>query len=276
MDIVDNSIGNLMVELQNMSPEQLSEWAMCEPDPQPLTQFNLASDAHRRAFLREYYWIGETALFEAVSHVWASLAEPRIARCTRMGLTAGCGGTGKSGLVLMLKKFLAEALAVDHPLPDRAKFDSLGAWHQAAMATFAVDEAQRAELCAKYAAILDGTLPLSAKHQLLRVQPSNRRQNGGRSGPGASSSSFKVNRIFPAGNCSAWLAANAAAAASWPRITFVAWIFFSIIAMSYSCLASAARLVIRFNFGPSRTLMMRLPSSHTKVESDFDPMGLPL
>lgn len=125
----------------------------------PLTSYTLSDEAHRREFLHQFYWVGETALFAAASHVWASLAEPRGARCTLIGLMSGSGGKGKTGLVLTLQKFLTETLAVDNPLPDRADHPTLDAWHEAAMAAFEADRNDVAALCARYSAILGGSCP---------------------------------------------------------------------------------------------------------------------
>lgn len=125
----------------------------------PLSSYRLSDDEHRRAFLHHVYWIGETTLFEAVSHVWVSLAEPCEARCTLMGLLSGSGGTGKKALVLTLQKFLAEALAVDNPLPNRADYLSLDAWNEDAMAAFEADRREVADLCTRYSAILNGCSP---------------------------------------------------------------------------------------------------------------------
>lgn len=124
----------------------------------PLTSWDLSQDSHRREFLFHYYWIGEPALFAAVSHVWTSLNQPQ-AHCTLIGLLSGTGGTGKLGLLLTLQDFLARALASITPIPPRADYDSLEAWHRASMATYDCDEARVTALCARYAAILDGRSP---------------------------------------------------------------------------------------------------------------------
>lgn len=127
----------------------------------PLTSYDLSNEEHRRAFLFHYCWVGQPALFEAVSHVWASLAEPREARCTLMGVMSGTGGTGKKALVLTLQKLLDQALAIDNPIPDASAYDSLDEWHEASMAAFAAEEQQLRELCARYSAILDGAAAAS-------------------------------------------------------------------------------------------------------------------
>lgn len=122
----------------------------------PLDCYALFDEEQRRAFVHHVYWVGEEALFAAVSHVWASLAEPRATRCTAMGLASGSGGSGKKALYLTLKQLIADALAATVPLPDRAGFASFDAWHEAAMASFAVDDERVAAVCARYSAILDG------------------------------------------------------------------------------------------------------------------------
>jgi hypothetical protein len=73
-----------------------------------------------------------------------------------MGLAAKVGGTGKSALLKVLQRFLAEALAIDNPIPPRADFASLDEWHNAAMATFAADRADLAPLLTRYSDILNG------------------------------------------------------------------------------------------------------------------------
>lgn len=143
-------------DLRKMTPEELAAWAEWEPEPVPLTSFPLGSEEGRKAFLREFYGVGWDWLFLAVSHVWDSLAEPQAVRCTLMGIAAGTGGTGKKALIKVLAKFLTEALEPLASLPPRADYDSLEAWHLAAMATWQTDEARLCELLTIYADILDG------------------------------------------------------------------------------------------------------------------------
>jgi hypothetical protein len=138
------------------SIEEIIQWAQTDPEPTPLHLFPLQTDEGRRAFLEEFYGVGETAIFSACGHVWNTLAEPRKYRCTLMGLAAQTGGTGKAALLKVLQRFLAEALAIDNPIPPRADFASLDEWHNAAMATFAADRADLAPLLARYSGILNG------------------------------------------------------------------------------------------------------------------------
>jgi len=144
-----------------MNTERLYVRTIDEPEEDclqiaDLFQFTLLDDESRRAFLFAFYWIGESALFAAVSHVWERLAEPRDWRCTQMGQLSGTGGEGESALLLILQKFLNEALASISALPEQADFASLEAWHAAAMHSFATDEARARDVCRAYAQILDG------------------------------------------------------------------------------------------------------------------------
>lgn len=61
----------------------------------PLSSWPLQTALGREQFLRQFAWVGEEALFEAVAHVWDSLAEPRKLRSTRMGIAARSGGAGR-------------------------------------------------------------------------------------------------------------------------------------------------------------------------------------
>jgi len=138
--------------------EQFAAWAAWEPDPVPMNSFVLADENHRQAFLFQYCWQGEPALFAAVAHIWDSLAEPREARCIQIGLATGTGGKGKIALMLMLQKLLAECLDYP-PQPRPDAFDSLEAWHQASMQAFAAEEQRERELYVRYSAILNGSSP---------------------------------------------------------------------------------------------------------------------
>ncbi|MCF2514856.1 hypothetical protein LVY65_07235 [Sphingomonas sp. G124] len=139
-----------------MLPKHLqTAWYAWEPEPIDLTVYALANDEHRREFLAQYCWQGESVLLVAVAHIWGSLAEPRQARCTRMGQACGAGGKGKMALVRMLRQLLAECLEYP-PMPRPDQFDSLEAWHQASMQAFAAEAQREQDLYARYAAILDG------------------------------------------------------------------------------------------------------------------------
>lgn len=137
------------------APYQLSD-EFLESDPVPLVSFALHDRMQREAFLREFCRRGEPAIFEAVSHIWSSLAHPQEARCTEMGITAGAGGKGKSALVNLLRACLEQMLAWEHPLPRPEEFASVDAWHGAAMAAFAAEAAREIEVLERFAIILDG------------------------------------------------------------------------------------------------------------------------
>lgn len=143
-------------DFSTMSVAEIAAWEPPEPDPYALFGYPLQTKEWRQAFLHDYYWVGETALFIAVAHVWATLAPSRADRCTLMGAMSGTGGAGKAGLVLTLKQFLEVMLAVDHPIPKGGDYPTMEAWNVDAMAAFAADEADRAVIIARYEAILDG------------------------------------------------------------------------------------------------------------------------
>ena len=139
--------------------EQASDLDELFEKPLALTSFMLKDDAHRRAFLREFCKVGEPALFEAVSHIWSSLAEPRNARCIAMGIAAGTGGKGKMALVRLLRACLKDILAWGAPLPTSAEYASLELWHEATMVAFEAEQEREEKVYEKYAAILNGELP---------------------------------------------------------------------------------------------------------------------
>jgi hypothetical protein len=139
-----------------MTMEEMDEWIVAEDAKTPFNSFDLGTDEGRQALLRKYYMIGETTLFEAVSHVWASLNEPKAAYCTLIGIAAGTGGTGKRGLVLALHKFLAEALNIINSIPAPRDYASLDEWHAASMRTFEKDEEDLCVLLRHYATVLNG------------------------------------------------------------------------------------------------------------------------
>lgn len=144
------------LHLANGAPYQLSE-AFLEGVPRPLTSFALHEPRQRQAFLGEFCRIGEPALFEAVSHIWSSLAQPQEARCTAMGVAAGTGGTGKKALMNLLHGCLEEILAWEHPLPRPEECGSVDEWHAAAMAAFAGEAAREEAVLERYATIIDGS-----------------------------------------------------------------------------------------------------------------------
>jgi hypothetical protein len=139
-----------------MTAEEMDEWVAAEEAKTPFTSFDLGTDEGRQGLLRKYYRIGDTSLFEAVSHVWASLNEPRAVYCTHIGMAAGTGGKGKRALVLALQKFLAEALDTINWIPSRQDYATLDDWHQASMSTFAKDEEDLCVLLRHYSTVLNG------------------------------------------------------------------------------------------------------------------------
>ena len=124
-----------------------------------LFEFSLSHRQDREAFLVEFHWLGEPSLFQAVAHVWDSLAEPRKDRCTLMGQLSSAGGIGKQALRRTLQQFLADGMKLHRGFPDRADHLNFVEWHQAVMASFAVLDAGLSALIADYALILDGQLP---------------------------------------------------------------------------------------------------------------------
>lgn len=138
--------------------EQATELDELFEKPVPLTSFILENDAHRRAFLREFCKIGEPALFEAVSHIWSSLNEPRDARCIAIGIAAATGGKGKTALVRLLGACLKGVVSWGTPLPRPEDYASLEQWHEATMAAFDAEEEREEKVYEKYAAMLNGEL----------------------------------------------------------------------------------------------------------------------
>ena len=153
---LDEAIVAGSIKLRDLPEELLFAWGMWEPDPVPLTSFVLSDPAHREAFLYEYCAQGEPSLFTAVAHIWDSLAEPRDARCIKMGLACGTGGKGKIALVLMLRQFLDRFIEAGGPMPRAGEDDTIHTYHQAAMTHFANMAAEEAALVEYYAAVLNG------------------------------------------------------------------------------------------------------------------------
>jgi hypothetical protein len=139
-----------------MTAEEMDEWVDAEEAKTPFTSFDLGTDEGRQELLHKYYRIGDTSLFEAVSHIWASLNEPRAGYCALVGMAAGTGGKGKRGLVLMLRKFLGEALESINWIPSPRDYASLDEWHEASMQTFRDDEENLRVLLRRYSTILNG------------------------------------------------------------------------------------------------------------------------
>ena len=141
-----------------MTMEEMDAWIIAEDAKTPFTSFDLGTDEGRQGLLRKYYMIGDTCLFEAVSHIWASLNEPKAAYCTGIAIAAGSGGTGKGGLVAALHLFLGEALAIINAIPSPKGYSNLDEWHQASMRTFEQDEKDLCVLLARYSIALNGGL----------------------------------------------------------------------------------------------------------------------
>jgi hypothetical protein len=152
--------GNRINEFDPMG--DMDAFVAAEEAKIPFKSFNLGTVEGREALLWKYYRIGESSLFEAVAHVWDSLGEPKVAFGTRIGLAAGTGGKGKRGIVLMLHKFLEQALASLIAIPPTDCFDCLEDWHQASMQTFVDEEATLTTLVQHYAAVLDGIVMVVA------------------------------------------------------------------------------------------------------------------
>ena len=139
-----------------MTAEEMDEWIAAEEAKTPFTSFDLGTDEGRQGLLRKYYMIGDTSLFEAVSHIWASLNEPKAVYCTLIGMAAGTGGKGKRGLVAALHKFLAEALDSINWIPSPKDYPSLAEWHEASMNSFTKDEEDLCVLLRRYSNVLNG------------------------------------------------------------------------------------------------------------------------
>lgn len=127
----------------------------------PLSSFIVSSPEGRSGFLWRLSEIGEEGLLAATSHVWNALALPKAARCTKMALSLGSGGTGKKALYGVLKLFLAEfEVAFDPPpLPEREYFQSDEEWHAAIAVHFASGDAAAEAVIKKFSAVLNGEEP---------------------------------------------------------------------------------------------------------------------
>lgn len=156
-----------MPDLEAMSAEEFVNSLLSDPDPVPLSSFPLQFDEWRKVFLHEYLRRGEPARFEAVSHIWSSLNEPREARCTAMGIAARTGGKGKTALINLLAALLDEAMRINATLPRAADYPSLDEWHEAVIASFADQEATTSAALNKYADILNGGAERNPPAQLI-------------------------------------------------------------------------------------------------------------
>lgn len=142
--------------MEAISAEKFINSLLSEPDPVPLSSFPLQLDEWRKEFLREYLRRGEPARFEAVSHIWSTLNEPREARCTAMGIAAGTDGKGKTALMNLLAALLKDVMSFNAIVPRAADYPSLDEWHQAVVAAFGDGEARTSAALQKYADILNG------------------------------------------------------------------------------------------------------------------------
>lgn len=149
-------------DFDSMSIEEFVNWLLSEPDPIPLASFPLQTNEGRREFLREYVRRGEPALFEAVSHIWAQLNEPREARCTAMGMAAGTGGKGKKALVNLLFAVLEEVVSINAILPKAADFPSLDEWHRAVVQSFEDEELATNAVFQRFSDFLNGGAKMPA------------------------------------------------------------------------------------------------------------------
>jgi hypothetical protein len=143
-------------ELRDFRKLLISAWAAVGAGPGSADQLCPVRPRPPRGFLYEYCAQGEPSLFAAVSHIWDSLAEPRDARCIKMGLACGTGGKGKMALVLMLRQFLDRFIEAGGPMPRAGEDDTIHTYHQAAMTHFAKMAAEEAALVEYYAAVLNG------------------------------------------------------------------------------------------------------------------------
>jgi hypothetical protein len=144
-----------MPDFVAMTADEMDHWIEAEEAKMPFTSFDLTTDAGRQGLLEKYYRIGDTALFEAVSHIWTSLNEPRAEYCTLIGMAAKTGGKGKRGLVLALQRFLHEALESINWIPPRHDFLSREDWHEATIRTFRDDAENIRVLLERYSTIMN-------------------------------------------------------------------------------------------------------------------------
>ena len=144
------------ISLNELTSDQISEWAAWEPEPLPMSYYSLADQEQRTDFLYQYCWYGEPLLMAAVSYIWDSLAEPRELRCTLIGQACGAGGTGKMALVNMLNQMLAECNEIGTVMPDKASHAGPKDYHGAVMDHFSTMADQERDLCRAYGDILNG------------------------------------------------------------------------------------------------------------------------
>lgn len=138
--------------------DEFKLWITAQDDPDPPTPsaYPLHSNEGRCGFLESYIWFGEEKLFEAVSHIWDLLNEPKNVRCIYIGTHAGTGGSGKWALAKLLRRALREALDDGLAQPDWLPGQTLHDFHAASMAYFAASYAHYERTVQKYADILGG------------------------------------------------------------------------------------------------------------------------
>jgi hypothetical protein len=127
------------IDPSTLRGDDLVAWLRAEPEPMPVPfkQFPLCTNEGRLAFLDEYIFWGEERMFEAVSHLWDSLCEPKDVRCIGIGLAAGTGGIGKVALAKFLTGALRAALDYEVPQPDWEDGQTIDEFHHATTAFFA-------------------------------------------------------------------------------------------------------------------------------------------
>ena len=159
VDEIGMAILNGEMSYEQLSQEQLLEWAAWEPPPIDLTKFHLGTEEHRQQFLYQYQWQGDEVLFPAVAHIWDSLNGQRDGHCILIGALSGTGGNGRTALRKTLQKFLAECLDTPSVMPRLVDFASMDEWNAAVHRGWNADEDHVRALCERYSAILDGREP---------------------------------------------------------------------------------------------------------------------
>ena len=146
-------------DMDLVTREVFERWALVDREPVAFASFDLRWAVGREAFLEEYLAWGTERLFEAVAHIWTSLAPPKATRCTLMGVAAGTGGTGKLALVHLLRRLVPEALGSGIEMPHSKDFGSAAEWHAAAMLSMKADHDHFDLTITTYAHILNGDQP---------------------------------------------------------------------------------------------------------------------
>lgn len=126
-----------------------------DDDPPAPSAYPLHTNEGRCGFLEAYIWRGEVALFEAVSHIWSLLNEPKNLRCILIGYAARTGGSGKWALAMFLRRALRHSLDYEGE-PPWGQYDDVDELHLAAKAYFAASYSHYELMIQKYADILGG------------------------------------------------------------------------------------------------------------------------